>query len=120
MDFVFAQEEPTTGIYNPVISRDFGTGEGAEIVAELIGKFLNLAFMIGGAVLLAMIIISGFQWMTAGGDKQAVSAARGRLTSAIIGFIILASTYAILSFVGDFLEVKFLQELIIEWPTPQQ
>lgn len=108
--------KPPAGIYNPILPWTWGKS-GADIIAELIGKFLNLAFMIGGVVLLAMIIISGFQWMTAGGDKQAIAAARGRLTSAIIGFVLLASTYAILSFVGDVLQVKFLQELIIEWPT---
>lgn len=119
MGFVLAQAppEPPEGIYNPILPWTWGE-TGASIVAILIGKFLNLAFMIGGLVLLVMIIISGIQWMTAGGDKQAVSAARGRLTSAIIGFVILASAYAIISLIGDILQVSFLQELIIEWPTP--
>jgi len=111
-------EPEPTGIYNPVIG-PFGTGEGAQIIAELIGRILNLAFMIGGAVLLAMLIVGGIQWMTAGGDKQAVSSAQGRLTSAIIGFIILASAFAIINFIGNILNIEFLQPpLRITWPTP--
>lgn len=107
-----------TGIYNPAIG-SFGTGEGAQIIAELIGRILNLAFMIGGLVLLVMIIVSGIQWMLAGGDKQAVSSAQGRLTSAIIGFIILASAFAIINFIGNILNIEFLQPpLRITWPGP--
>lgn len=105
------------GIYNPVIG-PFGTGKGAEIIAELIGKFLNLAFMVGGLILLIMIIVSGIQWMLAGGDKEAISKAQGRLTSALIGFIVLASAYAIIGFIANILNIGFLKELIIEWPTP--
>jgi len=110
-------EPEPTGIYNPAIG-PFGTGEGAQIIAELIGRILNLAFMIGGLVLLVMIIVSGIQWMLAGGDKQAVSSAQGRLTSAIIGFIILASAFAIISLIANILNVEFLKTMTIEWPTP--
>lgn len=111
-------EPAPTGIYNPAIG-PFGTGEGAQIIAELIGRILNLAFMIGGLVLLVMIIVSGIQWMLAGGDKQAVSSAQGRLTSAIIGFIILASAFAIINFIGNILNIEFLQPpLRITWPGP--
>lgn len=109
--------EETEGIYNPVIGI-FGTGEGAEIIAELIGRFLNLAFMIGGLILLVMIIVSGIQWMLAGGNKEAISKAQGRLTSAVIGFIILASAFAIISLIANILNVEFLKTMTIEWPTP--
>lgn len=110
-------EQTPTGIYNPVIPSTWGKG-GAELIAELIGKILNLAFMIGGLVLLVMIIVSGIQWMLAGGDKQAVSSAQGRLTSAVIGFIILASAFAIISLIANILNVEFLKTMTIEWPTP--
>lgn len=111
------EPEAPSGIYNPVIG-PFGTGEGAAIIAELIGRILNLAFMIGGLILLVMIIVSGIQWMLAGGNKEALSRAQGRLTSAIIGFIILASAFAIISLIANILNVGFLKTMTIEWPTP--
>jgi len=117
MKMVFAQEAaPPEGIYNPVLPYTWGKG-GAELIAELIGKFLNLAFMAGGLILIIMIIVSGIQWMLAGGDKQAIASAQGRLASAIIGFVILASTYAIISLIAYILNVEFLKNLVIEWPT---
>lgn len=109
--------EKPEGIYNPVIG-PFGIGEGAEIIAELIGKILNLLFMVGGLVLLVMIIISGIQWMLAGGNKESLARAQGRLTSAIVGFIILASAFAIISLIANILNVEFLKTMTIEWPTP--
>lgn len=111
-------QEPSapSGIYNPALPYTWGKG-GADLIAELIGRFLNLAFMVGGLILIVMIIISGIQWMLAGGDKQAVSSAQGRLASAIIGFVILASTYAIISLIANILNVEFLKNLVIEWPT---
>jgi hypothetical protein len=115
---VFAQEATSpAGIYNPALPYTWGKG-GAELIAELIGKLLNLAFMVGGLILIIMIIVSGIQWMLAGGDKQAIASAQGRLASAIIGFVILASTYAVVSLVGHILNVEFLQTFIIKWPTP--
>lgn len=108
--------ETPAGIYNPVVG-PFGTGEGAEIVAELIGKIINLLFMIGGLLLLVMIIVSGIQWMLAGGNKESLVKAQGRLTSAVIGFVILASTYAILGLIANILNIGFLKDLVITWPT---
>lgn len=110
-----AQGEPA-GIYNPVLPHTWGKG-GAELIAELLGTILNLAFMIGGLILLIMIIVSGIQWMTAGGNKESMVSAQGRLTSAIIGFVILASAYAIVSLIAHVLNVGFLKDLIITWPT---
>jgi len=103
------------GIYNPVLPYTWGKS-GAVLIAELIGKFLNLAFMIGGLILLVMIIASGIQWMLGGGDKQAIASAQGRLASAIIGFVVLASAYAIINLLANILNIEFLRSFIIEWP----
>lgn len=109
-------QTPPEGIYNPILPWTWGE-TGADIIALLIGKILNLAFMIGGLILLVMIIVSGIQWMLAGGNKEAMAKASGRLTSAIIGFIILASAFAIISFIANVLNVEFLKTMTIEWPT---
>lgn len=122
LNAVLAQEQPQPpqappeGIYNPILPWTWGES-GADIVALLIGKILNLLFMISGLILLLMIIISGIQWMLAGGSKESVAKAQGRLTSAIVGFIILASAFAIISLIANILNVEFLKTMTIEWPT---
>ncbi|HUS60259.1 MAG TPA: pilin [Nevskiaceae bacterium] len=105
------------GIYNPALP-SFGRGEGATLIAEIIANALKVIFAISGVILMAMIIFSGIQWMTAGGDKEALANAKKRLTSAFIGFIIFVSVFAIINFIAPFLGLGFLQILKIDWPTP--
>jgi hypothetical protein len=106
------------GIYNPALP-GFGRGEGADIIAQIIANTLKVIFAISGVVLLAMLISGGIQWMTAGGDKEAISNAKKRLTSALIGFIIFISVFAIINFIAPFLGLEFLQVLDINWPVPE-
>ena len=73
---------------------------------------LTLQGMISGAVKLVMIvaalvfffllIVGGIQWMTSGGDKAATESARGRITAALIGLVIVFMVYAILTLIKTF------------------
>ncbi|MFA6422021.1 MAG: hypothetical protein WCV92_01310 [Candidatus Buchananbacteria bacterium] len=64
-------------------------------ISRLVRIFLSLIVLI--AVLL--IILSGFRWMVAGGDEEKIKKARSALFNAIIGLILVLSSYAIVSFV---------------------
>lgn len=103
-------------IYNPALEK-LGMGEGAELIAQLIANFLKIAFSLSGLILLGMLLAGGIQWMTAGGDKEKIAKAQGRITSALIGFVIFMSVFAIINFIAPALGLEFLQILKIEWPT---
>lgn len=60
---------------------------------------VNLIFAVGVILAVIFIIISGIQMIISGGDKQKVQAARGRLTYAIIGLLVIAGAFAIISLV---------------------
>lgn len=66
--------------------------------ANNINVFINaiVNFAIGSGVVVFFIMGSwaSWQWLTAGNDPKAVAAARARLTSAAIGLILLACTFA--------------------------
>lgn len=109
---------PPPGIYNPVINPTFGTGEGVNIVALLIANFLKIAFSISGLVLVAMLIWGSIQWMTAGDNKENLTKAQGKVTAALIGFIIFISVFAIINFIAPAIGLEFLDILQINWPTP--
>ncbi|MGB9911498.1 MAG: pilin [Microgenomates group bacterium] len=109
---------PAEGIYNPVINPNLGKGEGHEIIALLIANTLKILFSLVGVVLLAMLIWGSFRWLTAGPDKEKVAKAQGTITSALIGFLIFMSVFAIINFLAPALGFDFLQILKIEWPTP--
>lgn len=53
-----------------------------------------------GAVALVLIIYSGIKLIQSGGDPKQVQAARGIMTYAIIGVIVVLSSFAIIYFIG--------------------
>ena len=71
------------------------TNNPVAIVGSIIGAVLGLL----GVVFLALMVWAGFNWMTAGGDKSKVETAQGTIQRAIIGLIVIASAYALSSFV---------------------
>ncbi len=55
-------------------------------------------FLIGSAGILAgiMIVIAGFEWLTAAGDSGKIKHARERITKALIGLVLALGSYTIL------------------------
>ncbi|MBN1169051.1 hypothetical protein JXA63_04135 [Candidatus Woesebacteria bacterium] len=71
-------------------------------VATLVGleavfaNIIRVVVGLGTIVLFIMLIVGGFNYMTAGGDPQKSAAAKRTLTSAIVGITIIASAYMII------------------------
>lgn len=59
-----------------------------------------IAIIVGIAAVI-MIIVSGIRLITSGGNQEAVANARKRITSAIIGLVIVALSWTIINFVID-------------------
>jgi len=70
------------------------------LVGQIISSFLPIILGIAGFVTVIIIVISGIQFVTSGGNPEAAAAARGRLTFAIIGFVIIILAFAILQIVN--------------------
>jgi hypothetical protein len=92
------------GITNPVLSnplRDLLSRDnpGFLFLQLLLHNLIVLIFVIAILVFFFMFIIGGIQWMTSGGDKAATESARGKLTAAIIGLVIVFLVYAILNLI---------------------
>lgn len=71
----------------------------------LIGQLLQIIFIIGGLALVAMLLWGGFQWITAGGDKDKVGAAQKKITQSIIGFLVLALALLIAKVIGGLVHI---------------
>jgi len=72
----------------------------ADISAEsMMGKIINVALSVVGALFLALMLYGGFLWMTAAGDGGKVDKAKEIIRAAIIGIIIVVSAYVITYFV---------------------
>lgn len=68
----------------------------------MLNNIIVLIFIIAVLAFFFMFIIGGIQWITSGGDKAATESARGRITAALIGLIIVFAVYAILALIKTF------------------
>ena len=77
-------------------------------VGTVLTNALTIIFVIAALAVLFMLIIGAFQWITSGGDKEKVGAARGRITNALIGLAILALAFLITVVVGQIVNINIL------------
>jgi hypothetical protein len=64
-------------------------------LGKLLSNVLALLFFFAGLLAFIFIIIGGIQWITAGGDAKAASAARDRITAAVVGLLVVVAAFAI-------------------------
>ena len=68
---------------------------GYKCVMDLVFKTFDFAIIIGGIALFIMLVAGGIEYLTSGGDKAKIESAQKRITSAVIGVAIIASSFAI-------------------------
>lgn len=66
---------------------------------------ITLLFVVGVIAAVAYLIYGGIKWVMSGGDKSGVEAARNHIVAAIVGLIIIAAAFFIISFVFAILGV---------------
>ena len=64
-----------------------------------VSTVLSIAFALAASVALIILIIAGIQFMTSRGDPQKVATARNTIIYAVIGLVVAASAFAIVTFV---------------------
>ncbi|MBL7150718.1 hypothetical protein ISS86_02200 [Candidatus Microgenomates bacterium] len=102
------------GITNPVIGI-FGVQAGNLTLAYLLAQFLRVSLVAAGILLLVYLVITGIQWLTSGGEKTAVAAARERMTAAFIGLIIIILVIVVINLINNIFGLNILEP---ELPTP--
>jgi uncharacterized membrane protein YtjA (UPF0391 family) len=68
---------------------------GFSTISGAISGVMQLVFFFSLILVLIYLVWGGVQWITAGGDKAGLEAARGKITGAIVGLIIVAVAFAI-------------------------
>jgi len=100
--FVFAQVDPDSmrGILE-------GTGKNAGFAAatnrftmsSIAGTAVNVFLSILGIYFIILVIYGGYNYMSARGDEEKVTKALATIQTAIIGVIIVVSSYALFYFI---------------------
>lgn len=107
---VFAQDAPQITIDQPT---NIKIGDVGQLISALVGTLLIIAALLA----FFYLILGGIQWITAGGDKTGMEAARNKITHAIVGLIIVGAAWAIMLLVQNFLGVKIIGGTL-SFPTP--
>uniref|UniRef100_A0A831YZF0 TrbC/VIRB2 family protein n=1 Tax=candidate division WWE3 bacterium TaxID=2053526 RepID=A0A831YZF0_UNCKA len=66
-------------------------------ICELVGNVLTFIYSIAGVIALVLLVMGGVQYMSSGGDKIAVEQARGRITAAIVGLVIVFGAWLVIN-----------------------
>ena len=104
----------TPSITNPI----FGTGglsnllktenPGVSFVQALLPSLVTLVLIVGVVVFFFMLVIGAIQWISSGGDKNGLEGAKGKITAALIGIVVLFSVFAIIKAIETFFGISIL------------
>jgi hypothetical protein len=104
-------------IINTVLAAEIETVKDVATLQGFEGVFENIVTIVlgfGGVILFIMIIMGGFQFITASGDPKAIEGARKTLTYAIGGIVLVALSFLILEFIHTFTGVDVTQFKIFQ------
>jgi hypothetical protein len=102
--FVWAQEWSDPSGKNPATLQD---------LTVVVQKILNIAVRLAGITAFIMLIVGGFQYLTAGGDPKKTQAAGSTITYAIFGLVAVIAAWFILLFIEKFTGVNVTE---FNWP----
>lgn len=83
-------------------------GTPADNFGNLIARLMNVVMVFALLMVLLYLVWGAIEWITAGGEKGKIDAARNKMTNALIGIIILSGTLAIFKFVQYLLGVEII------------
>lgn len=77
-------------------------------IADLLSLVLQYVYIIAGIILFFFLVIAGFSYLTAGGDAKKIESAKGKIGSALTGFIIIFIAYWLTQLVELIFGIKIL------------
>ena len=99
---------PDGGLYGPgPTAPTTSTGLG-ESIAHLISVVIGLFTLAAGLWFLIQLILGGYAYMSAGGNKEKAQVASQKITKALIGLVIVVLAIFIINLLGYILGVDFL------------
>lgn len=79
---------------------------GVGTVEKIIQNGITIFIIVGVIITLIFLILGGIQWITSGGDKEALQKARKRITFAVIGIVVILLALLIVNIIGGLLGVN--------------
>ncbi len=92
-NFIGSVTNPLPPVYQNV------TGSQGGLVL-LLTNILRLVFVAGGVFAFLNIIVSGFEFMNAGGDSKKIENAWNRIWQSLIGLVLIVGSFALAALFG--------------------
>jgi len=64
-------------------------------IPGMVGRVINALFGVLGVVFLAVILIGGYTWMTAGGNEESVGKAKKFILNGTFGIMVILLSYVL-------------------------
>ena len=96
---------------NPVVGdtlKSLEKGESDQFLTTFLPKGISLLLIVGSLGFFFMLVWGAVTWILSGGDKAGVESAKNKITSALIGFVVLMATFAIIGLIETFFNIKIL------------
>ena len=84
------------------------TGKVGNVFNKVVSGFIGFLTLIASLWFGLQIILSGYDWISSGGDKGKIETARNKITYSIIGLTIVVSAWVIISLIGKMLGLDIL------------
>ena len=82
--------------------------ESDKKIGNIFSDLLPYIYVIAGLILLVMLVMGGLGLMTAAGNPDKMKAGYGKITNALIGFLIIFVSYFVVQLVETILGIKIL------------
>ena len=92
----------------PFPTATYGVGT---TIGQIISDILPYIFTITGILILIYLLMGGFQLMFAAGDPKKIQGAWGKITNAIIGFVIIFIAYWLTQLIGKIFNIEVINTI---------
>jgi len=88
-----------------------------EDIALIISRILNIVVRLAGIAAFIMLIVGGFQYLTAAGNPEKTKAASQTITYAIFGLVAVIAAWFIMLFIEKFTGINLTTNITIPYKT---
>lgn len=99
---------PGLGPFTNITGSTTGGLQGLLFITRGVSAIIGVMTVAAGIWFLFNFISGGLQWISAGGDKNALQSAQQRIQNSFIGLVIVVAGWSILALAGKFLGFDIL------------
>jgi cytochrome bd-type quinol oxidase subunit 2 len=89
-----------------------------QCIEVIFGNLVRAIMALAGVGLFIMLLTGGFNFLLAGGDQKKIEKAKGTLSAAAIGLVVIVVSFLILRAIAEITGINNITTFNILWPNP--